>query len=164
MLKFINPIYLLKQLNKMRKELINLIFYFNTVNNMKSRNILKLNRLKADKINRLYTFLNLKPELLMHEKDVLIDEEKKYLGNHILKIQNVLSDHDLYELVKFRYERIQTENYYGYKIHGFFFFRNITLWWIIWYVIYIFMVIKVINWIDWDFFLLVWQKFMTLFA
>jgi len=146
MFQFINPIFLLKKLFKMAKELNNLYFYHSKLNDMKKRSVFKFFDLHIDKLNRIYAFINLPPELLIVENKVELDKhEREFIGNEMLKFVRPFDDNQLFDLYHIKYERYKDGLYYGYKVTFHFKFRELTFIWTLWLAAYSFILYKVIS-------------------
>lgn len=154
MFQFINPIFLLKKLFRMAKELNNLYFYHTKLNDMTKRNVFKFFDLHIDKLNRVYAFINLPPELLIVENKVELDKhEREFIGNEMLKYIRPFEDNQLFDLYNIKYERYKDQYYYGYKVTFNFKIRELTMMWTLWLALYSFIVYKIISaisfaWLD----------------
>lgn len=146
MFQYINPIYILKKLFKMAKELNNLFFYHKTLNDMQKRNVFKFYDLRINRLNKIYTFINLPTEFLIMDNKVELDKhEREFIGNEMLKYMRPFEENHLYELYQIKYVRVKTETYYGYKVTFNFKFREVTFLWCLWLAAYVLIVWKLLS-------------------
>lgn len=135
-LRYINPIFLINKVFRILRELNNFVYYKRTARELNRTNQLQSRNLKIDWVGRLYTAINIQPELLLYYKDTeLIKHEKLYVGNEISKLNDFFFNMGLLELVKVKFKRIYDSSHYAYLIYTKFAWKEITFGWLMWYSI-----------------------------
>lgn len=151
LLKYINPIFLFNIIFYMLTDLNNYIYYNSQIAKFKKSGINRLHNLKIDAINRIYTAVNMPPEILMaaSDKNALERQEKELLGAHLTKLEKLMQDYNLYELIKYNYRRFKTEDYYAYKVWISFRPRAASVSWVIWITFYFYYLTKFLINVPW---------------
>ena len=149
-LNFINPIALIRKLYKMYRELTNYVFFVKKIKHLRSIGAFKLYGIKVSWRNRMYFVLNLQPELLLYYQGAELDSmEKTYVGNEIIKVDNLLAKHQMMDLSIWKHTRILNSDYYAYLLESRFYWREIGLAWIVWictvFAGYGYLICKVFN-------------------
>lgn len=126
--KYLLPSYFFKMIFDYMKELENLIFFRNQIRKIDEDGLAK--RKNWNIVNggkRLSFAVNLMPENLISLDKTSLDEyERGALSREVLNVQNELVPYELYDITKFKYERILTKDYYAYGITCDFLFRKIN--------------------------------------
>jgi len=126
------------------------MYYQRQMNALKRANTYHLYKIKIDKLNRLYTAVNIPPEYLVEEDKTELERfEKDFLGAQLTKLDRLLQEYKIFEFVRYKYERFKTTDYYAYKVFTKFKFKDIRLGSIIWIAFYITIIIKGIQLIPW---------------
>ena len=160
-----NPFFLIKKLFMIWKDFSNLIFYRRVIKYLDSTGQLKLYNLKVDWWKRMYTAINMKPELLMYHTDAeLITFEKTILGNEISKLDDFFIKHNILEYMIIKYNRVLTNTHYAYKLRTRYRWRNLTFGWFMWYIFYIFFLIYLIKYIPSDYVTAIYESILEIFT
>lgn len=114
-LKQISPTTLVEVLMRMVSEWKCYGRYKNIIRDIDKVNILESLRVRRVE-DTLYHFVNLKPEMLLLTDEEREHDEKIIVANEVLKIENKLYDYNLFEMLKFKTERVKTDTYYGYGV------------------------------------------------
>jgi hypothetical protein len=146
LLDLVNPLYFFRKVASIVKELNNFYFYHKKLHEIKKSGMYRFQNLKIDKINRVYTFINLPPEMLMTTNNNELERmESEIVGANILKYSKFLDDNGLIELYKFKYIRVKNEDYYGYKLYTRFRFNHISIWSLLYVLIYTKIILYLIH-------------------
>jgi hypothetical protein len=130
---FLNPFTIIKKTGKIIREISLYFFYREQLGKMGKSDELENYNMYRDVFGGLYTVVNMQPELKMYnnEKD-LEREEKMIVANEMSKALPLFEKYDIYELVRMKTTRINTELKYGYGIVIKFVWRELTFWWLVW--------------------------------
>lgn len=118
-MKYFNPIYFLKIIASIFVELKNFRFYWKKMKDLEISGELKRRGLRIDAIKRLYFVKNIEPEALLYGETEQggVEQFEKKLVAESLKIHNEIFVRDnSIELVKVKFERIKTPDYYAYLV------------------------------------------------
>lgn len=126
-LKYISILYFFSIIKKMYKELLNLFYFKNQVQLAETEGVLHSNKILCDKNhNYMYFAINLKPEYLLLPEKEIHEHEMLIVSNEIIKIENTLAKYQLFDIIKFVYERIYNDKNYAYGIICKFNFKDIS--------------------------------------
>ena len=120
--KHISIFYMFDIIEKLTTEAKNFFFYKRNIEKADNDGIFRNYNINYDK-NKLYFAVNLKPEVLLMSANEITSHERLVVSNEILKIENLLSKYELYDLLKFSYDRILDEEHYAYCVSCEFNFR-----------------------------------------
>lgn len=127
-LKFLTISFFVKMISAYVKEFNNYFFFKRRIRDAFDKGVLNRHNIDVSKgYNEMYYVINMKPELLSLSKPELEQHEKMIVSNEIVKLENILSEYQLYDLLKFSYDRIYTDRYYAYGITCTFNFRQINM-------------------------------------
>jgi len=118
-MKYISPIHFFKIIFAMISEFRNWRFYWKKMNLLESSGELKTRGLRLDWIKRLYFVKNLEPEALFYgetENGGVEQFEKKFIADSLKLHNDIFTRDNSVELVKVKYERIKTADYYAYLV------------------------------------------------
>ena len=150
LLKYINPVYLLNQITLMIKDLNNYIYYNKQVNRFKKANTANFYNIKIDKLNRIYTAVNLPPEILLVGDNQKLDkQEREIVGAKLGQVERVLQDYNIYELVRYKYQRVKTDSHYAYKIRIVYKTHNLNILMLVWIALYVYYAVDFIRMVPW---------------
>jgi hypothetical protein len=140
LLKFINPIFIIKKLFLIIKEIYLFSIYRKSILELERVGILKERGFYRNGIMFGLTYgVNLKAETLLYggEGDDLKKFELSFIGKAIAKHNDIFINHNILELIKTRAERVKNLDYYGYIVHLDFAFKQVSTINIIWVISYL---------------------------
>jgi len=140
-LKFINPIYVIKRLYNCIKEIFLFISYGKSLNDMEKSGILKEHGFKRDGTYRLIKGINLQPEIKLDggppDSSELKRFELSFIGKEISKYNDLFLEENILELIKTTTHRVDDkQDYYGYTVSLMFNFNHLSTFFIMWSIIY----------------------------
>lgn len=125
-LKYIDIFFYLGVIRKYISEYSNYLYFIRQIKKAKYDGVLERNKISTSSTNNeMYFAINLPPEYLLLNKDEMLKQEQMVVSNDIIKIENALSDYQLYDLIIFKYERISTLDYYAYGVTCKFNFKHV---------------------------------------
>lgn len=111
----INPIELINSVRTLTKDITNYLFYRKQIKAIDSAGIFRTKRMRTDVLCRVYYVVNLEPELQLATGD-LIDLEKSRVFESVSKVQGILADYNLIEIIDVSSKRIKDDTYYAYLV------------------------------------------------
>jgi hypothetical protein len=115
LLTLINPIELINSVKTLVKDITNYLFYRKQIKAIDADGIFKTKRIRTDGLCRVYYVVNLEPELQLATGD-LIDLEKSRVFESVSKVQGILADRNLIEIIDISSKRIKDDTYYAYLV------------------------------------------------
>jgi hypothetical protein len=118
-MKYINPIHFFKVIISIIMEIRNWRFYWKKMKDLESSGELKQRGLRLDWIKRLYFVKNLEPEALLFgetENGGVEQFEKRFIGDTLKLHNDIFTRDNSVELVRVKYRRIKTKDYYAYLV------------------------------------------------
>ena len=113
--KYISIFYMFSIIEKLTNEANNYFFYKRNLVKLDNDGILRNYHINLQR-DKMFFVVNLKPEVLLLSANEISNHEQLVVSNEILKIENVLSKYELYDLLKFTYDRILNEQFYAYGV------------------------------------------------
>jgi len=136
MLKKINPVWVIKSLKSNLKELKKLKKYKKIIYELNDLGKLEEVGLKVDEKANLYLGINLNPELLLYSDASQESVELKMISDKMLKYNEFLTKEGILDVITVDYDRVHSDDFYGYVLQIKFDDKNLKMKEIFWAVSY----------------------------
>lgn len=123
-LDYLSPIRIYKRLSIHVKELINYRTFKSIIFELSKSGKLDEIGIKADSALNMYIGIDLNPELLLYSDASQESVELRLISEKMNKYNDFLTKEGILDSIKVDYERIQTEEHYGYVLQISFNFRQ----------------------------------------
>jgi hypothetical protein len=115
-LDYLSPVRIYRRLTIHVKELINYRTFKKIILELNDSGKLDEIGIKADPNSNMYIGINLNPELLLYSDASQESVELKLISEKMNKYNDFLTKEGILDSIKVDYERIQTEEHYGYVL------------------------------------------------
>jgi hypothetical protein len=133
----INPVWVIKSLNRNLNELKKHKTYKKIIYDLNSAGKLEEIGFKVDPDANLYLGINLNPELLLYSDTSQESVELKMISEKMLKYNDFLTKEGILDVITVDYDRIHNDDFYGYVLQIKFDSKNFNKKEMIWAVSYL---------------------------
>lgn len=136
-LKKFNPIWAISALRKNIKEYSKYKVYKKIIYDLNDSGKLEEIGFRVDDDANLYLGINLNPELLLYSDTSQESVELKMVSEKMLKYNDFLTKEGILDVITVDYDRVKSEDFYGYVLQIKFDFKNFNRNEVVWSVSYL---------------------------
>lgn len=123
-LDYVNPVKVYQTLNACVEDLFNFSKYKEIILQLQKEGKLEAIGFSLDKVGNLYLGINLNPEMLFYSETSQTTVELKMISEKMLKYNDFLTKEGIIDYIKVDYDRVKTDEHYGYILQISYNFRK----------------------------------------